>query len=326
METEKGEVPVKYAIIADVHGNAMALRLVIEDARRQGAQAFLFAGDYCVRAPWGDEVIELLRAAENAGYVRGNEEKYLHLPEGDDAQFALSRRAARHMKPENIAWVDALPERLDFACEGVEIHIAHSSEEFIGDGEMRCFKTRQLALRYPEGPISHEYFLDDVRTTLAGQADLQQRLREMPGGVYIFGHTHSQWHAQFGDVMLINPGSAGEALDCQQFGAPYTLLTVKNGYCMVEERRVHYDVEALIAQVKQSGMYAEMPVWCEILFRGWRLCREHTMFFLRYAEAYARKIGDARRPFMPDTWNAAYEAWISEPNLWVMVEDGDFPR
>jgi len=104
------------------------------------------------------------------------------------------------------------------------------------------------------------------------------------------------------------------------------LLTLENGRCTVEERRVRYDVEALIAEVKRSGMYAEMPVWCEILFRGWRMCREHTMFFLRYAEAYARKIGDARRPFMPDTWNAAYAAWINEPDLWAMVEDGDFPR
>ena len=37
---------MKYAIISDVHGNAHALRLALEDARREGAQGFLFAGDY----------------------------------------------------------------------------------------------------------------------------------------------------------------------------------------------------------------------------------------------------------------------------------------
>lgn len=317
---------MKYAIMADMHGNAPALRLAMEDAWAQGARGFLFAGDYCVRAPWGEEVVALMRGAENARTVRGNEEKNLHLPAGDDAQFAISRWAASHMRPESIAWVDALPARLDFCCEGVEIHMAHSSEEFIGDAEMCDFKTRMLVLRYPDGPITREYFLKDIRTTLAKNEAFQRRLQDMPGGVYIFGHTHSQWHARFGDVLLINPGSCGQPVDCMEFGAPYTLLTVENGCCTVEERRVQYDVEALIARVKQTEMYRELPEWCGIIFREWRLCREHTMYFLRYAEAYARGIGDTRRPFMPDTWKAAFEAWSREPNPWMMVEAADFPR
>lgn len=317
---------MKYAIFADVHGNAPALRLAMEDARKQGAKGFWFAGDYCVRAPWPEDVIDLLRGAENARIVRGNEEKYLHLPEGDDAQFAISRYAAKHMSPRSVAWVDSLPARLDFCCEGVDIHMAHSSEEFIGNAEMRDFRTRMLVMRYPDGPITHEYFLNDVRTTLAKNEDFQQHVRQMLGGVYIFGHTHSQWHARFGDVLLINPGSCGQPVDCMEFGAPYTLLTVENGSCTVEERRVKYDVEALIAAVQQTDAYREMPEWYGIVFREWRLCREHTMYFLRYAEAYAQKIGDGRRPFAKDTWQAAFAAWSREPNPWIMAEAADFPR
>lgn len=316
---------MKYAIIADVHGNAPALELAMQDARAQGAQGFLFAGDYCVSAPWADDVVNIMRGAENALYVCGNEERYLHLPDGDDAQFEISRWTARSMQAENIAWLDALPARLEFVCKGVAIHMAHSSEEFIGDAEMRDFKTRQLVHRYPQN-VAQQVRLDDVRDTLSGNADFQRRLKDVSGGVYIFGHTHSQWHAQFGDVLLINPGSCGLPVDCTEFGAPYTLLTVENGCCTVEERRVKYDAEALIEQVKQTGQYRAATVWSEMIFLEWRTCREMAMYMLRYIEAYARKIGDERRPFMPDTWQAGFETWRAEQNPWIMVEDGDFPR
>lgn len=316
---------MKYAIIADIHGNAPALRLAMQDAAAQGADEFLFAGDYCISAPWADDVVNIMRGAENARCVRGNEERYLHLPDGNDAQFEISRWTARSMRMENISWLDALPTRLSFSCEGVTIHMAHSSEEFIGDAEMRDFKTRQLVHRYPEN-VTQEIKLCDVRKTLAQNQDFQRQLKQFSGGVYIFGHTHSQWHAQFGDVLLINPGSCGLPVDCTEFGAPYTLLTVENGRCAVEERRVKYDVEALIDQVKRTDQYRAARSWSEMIFEEWRTCREMAMYMLRYIEAYARKIGDERRPFMPDTWRAGFEAWRAEEDPWIMAEDGDFPR
>lgn len=316
---------MKYAIVADVHGNAPALRHVMEDALRNGAQGFLFAGDYCVSAPWADDVVDLMRQAPGAVYVRGNEEKYLHLPDGDDAQFAISRWTARNMKVQNIAWLDALPEKVCFEDGGVRIEMAHSSEAFIGQAEMRHFKTRQLVWRYPQN-VSQAEKLADMRSTLAKDEELLVTAGKLPKGVYIFGHTHSQWNMQVGDVLLVNPGSCGLPVDCVAFGAPYTLLTVENGAWKVEERRVLYDVETLIADVKRTGQYAAAPEWSEMIFAEWRTCREMALYMLRYIDAYARRKGDGRRPFMPDTWTEGFAAWRAEINPWGMVEDGDFPR
>lgn len=317
---------MKYAVIADVHGNAPALHLAMADALDRGAQGFLFAGDYCIRAPWPNEVVALLRGAPQRVAIRGNEERYLHVPDGDDGQFAVSRWARNELKRTHIEWIDALPERADFTCEGVAIHMAHSSEAFIGDAEIGRFATRMLPLRYPDGPVAHDAFLADVRGALARDAALQRRLLDMPGGVYIFGHTHSQWHARFGDHLLLNPGSCGQPLDCQEFGAAYALLTVQSGEATVEERRVRYDAEALIARARATGLYREAPVWSEIVFGEWRSGRELAMYFLRYAEAYAKRVGDPARPFSRDTWNAAFEAWRREANPRMMVSDADFPR
>ena len=46
---------MKYAVIADVHGNYPALRAVLDDAERRGISRYLFAGDYCISNPYPDE-------------------------------------------------------------------------------------------------------------------------------------------------------------------------------------------------------------------------------------------------------------------------------
>ncbi len=302
---------MKYAIISDIHGNMPALKLVLEDARKQGAEAFLFAGDYCVSAPWFNEVISCLRTMPDARVIRGNEERYLHLPDGEDAQFAVSRWVGRSMSAEDIAWVDALPERLDWECEGVELHMTHNSNAFIGGAEMQTFGTGKMGLeRYP-GKITTQKLSEDMRNVFEQSEDFHHHLSKLPAGIYIFGHSHCQWHAPFGDRLFINPGSCGMALDCCEFGAPYTLLTVKNGAYTVEERRVSYDIEKLIEAVKQTEQYKAARVWSDVIFTEWRSCRERMLFFLMHVEQYAQKIGDPRRPFMPDTWEAGFEDWLA---------------
>ena len=97
-----------------------------------------------------------------------------------------------------------------------------------------------------------------------------------------------------------------------QFAACYTLLTVENGEWLVEERRIPYDPTPLIAEIKQSEQYKAAPVWTNLVFLDWTTCSEQMVYFLHYAEAYANRIGDNRRPFMPDTFQAAFEEWARE--------------
>ena len=52
---------MKYAIISDIHGNLPALEAVIADAEQQGADKFLFLGDYYRNLPLGNEVTDVIR-------------------------------------------------------------------------------------------------------------------------------------------------------------------------------------------------------------------------------------------------------------------------
>ena len=307
---------MKYAVISDIHGNAPALRLALADAAKQGAEGYLLAGDYCINAPWASEVIPLLRALPNAHIIRGNDEAHLDVPPGDDAQFAASRWCAASLSSDDKAWLDALPEELTFDCEGVTIRMAHSSQTFVGKSLQERFRTSVLPGFYPDGPVSREQLQEDFRR-LWEKESFREYIHALPRGVYVFGHNHIQSWADFEGRVLVNPGSCGLPLDCgAEFCAPYSLLTIENGCVTVEERRIPYDAEKLIALAKTTGQYQAAPIWSEIIFSEWRTVREKVYQFLHHCDRYAQSIGDLRRPFMPDTWEAAYAEWQIHAREW----------
>ena len=313
---------MKFAVISDIHGNFPALEAVLADAASQGAEGYLILGDYGISAPWPDRVTDRLMSLENAHIVRGNEERYLRIPEGDDGQFEVTRWCRQTLGKERCDWLWELPERLDVTCEGVKLHMAHSTEVLLGAkiGAGLIGPTGH-ARRYPEGIIPHDVILQGIRKVLRSDEGFLQARENLPGGVYLFGHTHTQWHLQDGDCLFVNPGSCGLALDCSSPGAPYTLLTVANGSFSVEERHVPLDAEALIEQAKQTTQYKAARIWSEIVFEEWRICRERISLFLRFAERYATSVGDERRPFVKETWNAAYDAWRAQKDCFGGLPD-----
>ncbi|MDD6051676.1 MAG: metallophosphoesterase family protein [Clostridiales bacterium] len=306
---------MKYAVISDVHGNAPALGLVLADAAKRGAQGYLLAGDYCLSAPWGREVVRMLRSLPGAHIISGNDDQHLSIPPGDDGQYEVSRWGASKLSDEDKAWLSALPPTLDIACEGTTIHMAHSSQTFLGKALYERFRTSVLPGFYPDGLVSHEVIQADFRR-LWEQVSFRDTVHALQPGVYVFGHNHIQTWADFDGRILVNPGSCGLPLDCGAFGAAYSLLTIDNGCVTVEERRIPYDVEALIAQVRASKQYAAARVWSELIFSEWRTCREKVFQFLAHCERYATAIGDTRRPIARDTWTAAYAQWEKHARAW----------
>ena len=302
---------MKYAIISDIHGNLPALQLVLADAAAQGAQQYLFVGDYCVSAPWPAEVTSLLMHMENAHFVCGNEESYLNIGDGDDGQFAVTRWCKNTLNAQQQNWLLALPAQLTLDCDGTPLHMAHSSEAFVGKTIHAHLRTRAVSQRWPARTISREEFSQYAQSSLLHDDAFCQAAASLPEGIYIFGHTHTQFHIQLDNRLFINPGSCGLPLDCCDFGAPYTLLTIENGHTLVEERRLPYDVEALIVLAKASAQYAAAPEWSEVIFREWRTVREKIVDFLHFCDSYAHAVGDERRPFARDTWHAAFEAWMN---------------
>lgn len=299
---------MKYAIISDVHGNAHALRLALDDARREGAEGFLFAGDYCISAPWPNEVVDMIRGLPGAHVIRGNNDDLYVFPDDDSGQYEIARWCRSTLTEDNRRWLRDLPAEITLTCEGVTLRMAHSSEAFVGKTLHARFRTSRLPFYYPDGPISRDVLTADFRA-FASTGDLAAAIEFLSPGVYIFGHNHIQTWGDFGGRVLVNPGSVGLPLDCGEQGAAYSLMTIENGEVSVEERRVPYDLECLIGKIRQTGQYTAARIWTETIFSELRTRREKVAQFLWSCEEYANRIGDTRRPFARDTWEAAYDEW-----------------
>ena len=309
---------MKYAVISDIHGNLPALNAVLEDAKNQGITHFLFAGDYCLSGPWPNECVEVIRAIPEKHIVRGNEERYLENLIGKDqslwtdGQMEISYWTYRNVSEENRDYVLALPHRTDLECNGVKIHMSHHSTDFIGEYPFATWNSSEVAIRTNKKDKSPEQILSDMAAERENDPLFMKAVAALDEGVYVFGHSHVQWSyaSKDGKTFLFNPGSCGLPLDGLKESAPYTVLEISDsGEVTFEEKRVPFDKAAYIAKVKETSQYREAKVWSEVIFRELSEATEQLQFFLAHVDQYARSIGDERRPFAVETWEAGYDSW-----------------
>src|ERR1700678_3187463 len=68
---------MKMGIIADIHGNDVALRAVLEDASRCQVDCWWALGDLVLFGPRPAEVLELLQGLPGIQMLRGNTDRYV---------------------------------------------------------------------------------------------------------------------------------------------------------------------------------------------------------------------------------------------------------
>ncbi|MCM1120700.1 MAG: metallophosphoesterase [bacterium] len=309
---------MRFAIVSDIHGNLPALNAVIEDAGKNNIDTFIFVGDYCLSNPYPDECISRIRSLDKKYSIRGNEEKYLERLLGKDqstwtdGQMQISYYCYRKTSPDNLNYLLSMPEQMKLVYGGITLHMAHSSEAFIADCEHREWSTAKVAQRYKDRKITKQDFRTDIHKYLDEDQRFHRIFGELRNGIYIFGHSHIQWSYQSDDgkKILINPGSCGLPLDCVDEGIPYTILDASDeDNIVVDERRVPFDVGEYIDILRQSDQYARANVWSKVIEKELKTKREHLFFFLKYAEEYAARTGDMKRPFSVPTWEKAYKLW-----------------
>lgn len=314
---------MRFAIISDIHGNLPALDAVLEDAKRNDIDEYIFVGDYCLSNPFPNECIQRMRDLDKKHIVRGNEEKYLENLIGkgqktwNDGQMQISYFCYRAVSKENLEFLLSMPSKLKIACNGKNIYVAHSSEEFIADCEHKEWSTAQVAKRYKDKIVTSDSFRADIHHYFDNNDKFQQMFSELEQGVYIFGHSHIQWSYQSkdGKTVLINPGSCGLPLDGITGSVPYTILDISDvGNIVIEEKRIPFDMEEYINVLTESDQFVKANVWSNIIIHELRTGREHLYYFLQFAEKYAEKKGDTRRPFVLETWEEAYGLWEVEMN------------
>jgi len=305
---------MKYAIISDIHGNLPAFTAVLNDAQKQGVYKYIFVGDYYMSLPYPNEVIDIVKSHPNSYVIRGNHEDYLknlatqNQQDWKQGQMSTLYWYFNNITKQNLEYLSTLPHQIHFKDNTTAFYIAHSSDKFIGDIELRELSPIKIALKYKDKPFSRTILLRDIHEYFNNDIEFHEKNKSLSNGIYIFGHTHSQWHFKVGEKLFINPGSCGLPSDLTP-GAPYTILEVNGDSWNIDERRIDYDIESLTEDLICSNLYKEAQVWSEIIIKNLRTGKEHVYPFLLFAEEYANQINDNVRPFSLKTWTEAYDIW-----------------
>lgn len=256
---------VRIALLADIHGNRLALDAVLEDIeRRGGTDEYWVLGDLVALGPQPVEVLERLQELEKAVFVRGNTDRYVTTGErpGPTAEEVQADPALLPVYAEiagSFGWtqgavasggwlpfLDALP--LEHDC-------------VLPDG------THALAVHASPGSDDEP----GVRPDLPPDA-LQQLFDGCAADLVVVGHTHWPTDIRVGQIQAINPGSVSNPV-VPGLGASYAILEVTPRSYRVERYRVEYDRDAVIGllhEVRHPGRtFIARYFRGELIRKGW---------------------------------------------------------
>jgi putative phosphoesterase len=165
---------VKIGIVSDLHCNIEGLRRAFEIIG--DVDQIVCLGDSIYEYRFSNEVVSALRE-RGALTILGNHEEGFLGPQG------VRARAAGWIDRSLLAWLAERPHRLDFAVGGKRLLAVHSTPW------------------EPRGTYVYPH------------SSLLARFAEADADFVLYGHTHHQLVQRVGRVLVINPGSAGEARD-----------------------------------------------------------------------------------------------------------------
>jgi predicted phosphodiesterase len=288
---------MRLAILADVHGNLPALQAVLADARQQGVDGFIVAGD-TTGGPNPVQAINLLRSLDS-WLIRGNSENYFVTYDAGDVpsawhesdQWANMRWSYHRLDRDTLDFITALPEQRVVALPGcVPIRVLHGSPQNPLTGHL-----------YPNrDPVSLRIFkrarlLPPDRESI----ELDLALASVQEPVLACGHTHISWLQEHNGRLVLNPGSVG--LPFGDTRARYALLTWQGCRWQARQRAIAYDLKQIRAAYVQSGLLAQGGVFARTLLLVTQTGQNVPGYFLIHTRRLAAEAGWAGGDLLPDS-------------------------
>lgn len=239
---------MRIGLIADIHGNLIALETALAALARLDVDELICLGDVAALGPQPGAVIARLRALR-CPVVMGNTDAWLldpALAEGSSAPvLAITEWCVAQLSTDDRAYVRTFPPTL---------------ERILPDGTgLRCFHG------------SPRSFDDAITATTSGDA-LDEMLDGADAGIMAGGHTHIPMLRRHKGARIINTGSVG----LPGIGAvmpynrdvrwgEYAVLDAADDHTAITFHRTPLDVEEMIAAAYASGM--PEPAWWASLWQ-----------------------------------------------------------
>ncbi|MFB4163362.1 metallophosphoesterase [Alteribacillus sp. JSM 102045] len=219
---------MQIALLSDIHGNARALKAVLNDLKDKKIDQLYILGDLCYRGPEPKNALETVRSSP-AKVLKGNADEWVVRGvlknEVPDTALALMNQerdwTVERLSSEDINYLNRLPESfIEKFSDSVTMHAFHAAPDSLFD---------VVAADAPD---------EEIEEKLTAQKETN---------VIVYGHIHTPYIKKIGDKTYINTGSVGLPFD----GDPrpsYVLLQVEDDTFSASIHRVSYDLQRVLKQ------------------------------------------------------------------------------
>jgi len=229
---------MKIAVLADIHGNDIALEVVLKDIENKGGvDGYWVLGDLVAIGHAPVRVLERLSALPNASFVRGNTDRYIYT--GDRPKPVVG---------EVDMQVDMIPQLLE-----IEGDFSWTQGAITNAGWLQWLSRLPLQYRQtlPDGTralcVHASPGADDGQGIKAGmeEGEIERIVAGCEADLVCVGHTHLPFSLHARGVHVVNPGSVSNPIG-EDLGAKYDLIPADEAGYTVEHLQVDYDQEAVI--------------------------------------------------------------------------------
>ena len=242
-----------FAVIADIHGNHLALEAVLADIRAQGIDDIVNLGD-CFSGPLTAGKTADILLALDAVTVRGNHDRYL-IEQAPETMHGSDRVAYADLSAQHLDWLRSLPFSAVYRDEAYLCHATPANDNVYW-----------LESVSPDGYV-HLKPIEEIEAFAVGI--------DFP--LILCGHSHIPRAVRLSDGRLIvNPGSVGcpaydddlpyyHKVEAGHPLASYAIMEKVGGVWVPTFRQVAYDHQAMAEFANQAGR----ADWASGLATGW---------------------------------------------------------
>jgi len=230
---------LKVALIADIHGNSIALKNVLTDIQSLGGvDEYWFLGDYAAIGYDPVGVLELIsKISSPKRLIKGNTDRYLLTGELPWPKFADVEKdpllVQLHIRvAQSFAWTTGAVGATGWLSWFNQLTLEMRTE--LPDGTK--------ALLVHAAPGTDDGLGINISTT---DEELIELVSDAGAELVIVGHTHIPFDRKVPGVRVINPGSISNPFP-PDLRASYAIIDADKKGFRINHRRVDYDRETVV--------------------------------------------------------------------------------
>ena len=233
---------MKIALLADIHGNSLALDATLAEIETIGVDEYWVLGDLVALGPDPVGVLQRLSTLQNCSFIRGNTDRYTVTgdrpgPFADDLGSDTEKIRVFAEVAVTFAWTQGAVTAagwFDWLAQlPLELH------KTLPNG------TTCLLVHATPGTDDGTGIDKDM-----SDAEIHELMDGCSDDLICVGHTHQRVDRKVGQWHVLNPGSVSNPRP-PVLGASYAILDATDEGYTIEHRQVGYDREQVISQLQK---------------------------------------------------------------------------